>query len=629
MAKKKKGFGNSLEEVDSNIANLEAERKAIADRINAGEKISSKENKRFSQLDAELESANRSRSSFVPDTSAPGTDSVNVDYKEVISDPTAPVGASGQPSPLLDPNANMVGPMNDPNALNNDILGTQPVMPDPSGMNIQTPADQQANALSEFLNNNQPSGQGTVEDAINQAAGTKVGQSQPSVGNLPQIMTSQQQLNIPGNNQILKGTVSGQIIGNQPIFVEGGGITPMAVLNNRRVAQQQAVLAKKAAQQELLNAKPPQLKDARFQRGFNELFTSNQDRFVKAAQEQYGDNWVEALKDQNTEIGRAYVNSLSNFDFLARIGDQSTDRIAEVKAGIDSGDMVYSPQTLQMLNDYEALEGDFASGNVGGLISLENAYNQLEGGIALDKLLNDQNIDVKGTVTQYASIAENNDAWTTTTQKKTAYENQLRQLAKDLAENQMAPSVARGITSGDQIFEHLNALYGYENIIDKKITTKPSGGGGSTIVVNTSDVQGEPIEEKVDGINYTAYHTQEVPTDIKSVSATGLKVYKPDGTMETVDGVRNVDFVSLQLVKVIDPNDPKNFTWKEVAVGTHEDTDPLGRKTTETKLYDMEELGSRLLTDGVIDQENLDNLNSTFDSIKKKNSIPQLEEEGR
>ena len=673
MAKKRNSFGGSLEEVDANISALNAERKAIADKINKGEKISGKENKRFSELDNTLTEANNARSSFVKETNTAPDQKVNVDSKTILGDPTKPSAPSINPGPSIDPNAPIISPVSNNinpqmwagNEVQNlgvsDVLGAfggltntpqieqpatgQPAVASPTAVpqvnpitgqpdspianpdlsGVQTPLDSEQTILSEFLNDMQPNGNGTVEDAINQAAGVKGGSFKPTVGNLPQIATSQAELNIPGNNQILKGNVGGRIIGNQPIFVESGGVTPMAVLNNRRVAQQNAVLAREAERQKIFEAKAPELNDARFQRGFNEQFNTNQDKYITAAKEEYGDDWDKALKDQTTEVGRAYVNSLANFDFLARIGNQGTDKVNEVLAGMNSGDTVYSPQTRKLAQDYQDLEEQFAEGNLGGLINLQNVYGKLEGGIALDKLLKDQDIDIKGTVIQSAWESVNDDErWVTNTQKKTAYEDQIKVIAADLAKNQMAPSVDKGLITEEEISDHLNALYGYESISDRKITAKPKGGGGSTIIVNQESTQGEPIEEVVGGVNITAYDTQEVPTDIKPVDAVGLTYYNADGSTSKVDGSQNVDIVSLQLVKIADPNKPGEFKFKKVAIGTHEEEDVFGNKKEKTRAYDMEDMGSRFITDKVITKEDWDILNDRFDKKAKGTDVPEV-----
>lgn len=506
---------------------------------------------------------------------------------------------------------------------------------------LNTPADNERRGIFELLSNLQNNGQGNVNEAVNQAAGLMGGAPSNSSGDLPQIAVSQQQLNIPGNNNILKGNVSGKMIGNQPIFVEGGGITPISVLNNRRVAQQNAQIARKAERQKIFEAKPPKLKDARFQGSFNNQFNENQDKFVKAAQEQYGDDWDLALKDQTTDLGRKYVNSLANYDFLAKIGDQSTDKIAEVEAGIKSGDTVYSDQTRKMLDEYESLEGDFANGNASGLISLEGAYNKLEGGIALDKLLNDQSIDVKGTVKGYASIADNNDNWTTTTTKKTEYEKQLKTLAKSLANNQMKPSISRGITTEEDIFEHMKSLYGYESVTTKKVNAKPKDGSGRLTLdmMNYQEEQDKTLRASVTDENgnesfedFKSHAYMPLSSNAKDSDFAGAKVFNSQGkTTKLQDGIKNVKPNGLTVTEVYNEETGKKELKTAIVAEITEEIENTNREGKITKSqnkrtvlidYDSEEARARtdFLTPEVADEFRKKS-NSTIKNYKDPNTV--------
>ena len=69
--------------------------------------------------------------------------------------------------------------------------------------------------------------------------------------------------------------------------------------------------------------------------------------------------------------------------------------------------------------------------------------------------------------------------------------------------------------------------------------------------------------EKVGGADYTVVDAVEIPTNAKSLSASGLLEVNSDGTTQKVDGVRDVDLNSFQVVKVPSKDDPNKFEYKK------------------------------------------------------------------
>lgn len=625
MSKKRNsdgGFGSNIEEVDQNIQSLESERKDLADKINQG-KVSGKESKRFDEIGNILVDANKFRSELQPVQGQVGNEDFVIDQKTVIG--TDNNGNPGGPS-LVIPEASS----GQANAVPGIDLGGQGDVQTPGIAPIELQSDPNQNIVQQTLGGvNRPDGPTNIGQEINTAtfgAGSnQKGFNGVKPGSEPLIQQGER-ATLGINDPILKGNVSGQIIGNQPIFVGGGDFLATDMLNNRRKAIQDAANQRAAEAQELLNQKPPLIKDQAFQSSLNQQFYSSQENFIKKAQDAFGEDWDLKLKDQTNPLGREFVQTMDNFEFIAAASDQVTDEIAEVKKDLDDGSQVFSDGTLQILDEYQSLSGQFANGDVQGQISLREKFEELQGYKGLDKILKDDGVDVKGTVTQYASILEDNDKYVTTTQKKTAYEDQLKVIAKDIADNQMRNPVRKGLISEEQIFDHMNALYGYENIISKDIKNKPTPPGGIKINLDLGTEFGEEKIEKVGGADFTVVDAIEIPTNTKPLSASGLTVINADGTTNKVDGVRDIDMNSYQVVKVPNKNNPNEFDLKKVVVGTHTEKVEVSKGKFEdktfTNLYDLEEIGSRVKTDQLQNPQQWEDMNNRFD--EKINGSPKI-----
>jgi len=625
-------FGDSLQKVDTKLAQLGQERKSLAEKANKGS-LSKKENKRFGELDDIIAQGNEYRSSF---QGIPGQENANqpfeIDKKVVLGE-----GQNQNPS-LVNPGIS---------SLPSDLTGGADVTPlagatmntiqlgqeqgpgiIPQAAPIQTPVDPTDQIVSETIQGIKRNDNGIVPDVskeINKATfGSPSGGYPPVSAPGEALATLDPTLSMGINDPILKGNVSGQIIGSQPIFVGGGDFTAYHAINNRKKAVQDAANKRAAEAEALINKKPPLVKDQRFQNSLNQQFYGNLNGMVDKAKEVYGENWDLALKDQSNPLGREFVQSTANFDFIAGQADQVTDLFGEIDADLESGDSVFSEETLQLRDEYNQLQNDFANGEIGGIVNLSDRFNKLKGFTNLDKIIKDNDIDTKGVLTQYASIVEDNDKYVTTTQKKKAYEDQVKVLAKGLADNQMRDAVRNGYITEDEIFDRLNARYGYENVIDKKITTKPAGSGIKVNIDLDNKFEGEKTE-KVGGINYTVGQSYELPTGNKELEVSGLQYYDENGKLVQEDGIKNIDINAFQVVKVPGPNN--TFEWKKVAVAdvkTEKTVMKNGKPTTvegvESKVYDLENLGPRVLTDFIDDPSNYNQMNQEMDSFINSNT---------
>lgn len=635
-------YGATVEEVDTNIAAMNAEREEIAKKQGTKDF----DNKRFEELTNNLVVANKQRAGLGPVDNGAGSQTFNEQITTVppvqlgqpsttVTNFAVPAGGTGfvpqgqeQSGSLLgeiNPGAQEVIGLNNSGQVNDISQLGQPGMS--SNIPIEQPQPMLGNGgfLQNFLSSVDRTKTDGVESAINKSMFGQPGGYKPQ----PLVDITAGDLFFGAGEPILKGNVSGQIIGNQPIFVGGADYFPAQVLNRRQKAIQDAATAQKAAEQEFLNQRAPMIKDKGFQRNLNERFNTEFNTMVDQAKELYGDQWLNAIQDQSTDIGREFVNFSDNMNFLAGSADQSTDLIAQTKKDIESADLAFSPETIQLLNDYENLQGDFAGGNVETLVNLRQQFGKLQGHIGIDKVLNDQGINVKGTVTQYASIADNNDHWVTTEQKKTAYEDQLRVLAKDFVSpgGQLYSGTASGLFTEEDVFNHLNALYGYEKITNKSITNKPAGAGGIVINLDQKAFEGNK-QELIGEQTYNAVYSRELPTNLKPMEVSGLTYYNADGTQGRQEGVVNVNPNALQVVKV-ETKDPKTgaitYDYKKGVVATYqepikdENGVPTQQTKTVTRIYSYDDMIPRFKADNPNQSDQFDAVNQEMNSSIEKN----------
>ena len=181
---------------------------------------------------------------------------------------------------------------------------------------------------------------------------------------------------------ILRGTS----VGGVPIFVANQALTPIGILDKKQKAIDEA--RKKRAEQasKFKLEKAQRLKNANYQKSFDEAFNANTARFVNEAKTIYGDNWTLALGSDKTDVGRKYRQSLSNFQTLKDRADQFTDRAAEIKKRIEAGDASVSEKTARMVREVEGAIGSFSEGKT---VDLLGKMDQLNASVNIDNWLND------------------------------------------------------------------------------------------------------------------------------------------------------------------------------------------------------------------------------------------------
>jgi len=650
-------FGSSKEQVSAKIIELESERKSLADKG----KLSRKENKRFSALDDIIAQGNKYRSTFegVPGQESGGT-KFEVDKASVVGRSPEGFNPDGTKKLTRDELINEGVPEKDIPAgapifsAGTDIqpiTGT-PVSTIPSQANqgsipnidlggggeqgavvpinegIEDPSNK---IVQETVAGIQRTDDGTggVDQEISKATFGGSAGGYPSIKKPGEAMATLDSTTSLGiNDPILKGNVGGQIIGSQPVFVGGGDFLAMHAINNRKKAIQDQAIQREEDKRALIAQKPPIVKDQRFQRSLNNQFFGSINSTVDKAKEVYGEDWDLAIKDQSNPLGREFVQSLANFDFIAGQADQVTDLVGEIDADLESGDQVFSDETLQLRDEYNQLQNDFSNGEIGGIVSLSDKFNKLKGFTNLDKIIKDNDIDTKGKTTQYASILEDDEKYVTTTQKKVAYEEYLHTLATGLANNQMRDAVRNGYISEDEIFERLNARYGYENIISKKITTKPKGGGVSVTVDVNSAEEGDEDQQIGEGDNKEIFESPygfPVSSKVKPFKVSGIQIYDANGNTSHLANINEVKVNRIQVNRFLDKDG--NVIYKKVAVAEVTENVPILKsngeqlktkgvlqfeenKVTRMISLDVPGVQAQIKTDAV---DNFDELNANMD----------------
>lgn len=643
MAKGKStpAFGSTVEEVDGSIAQMNAEREAIA----AKQGTKDFDNKRFEELSNNLEQANIQRAQLSPpDKGAPQT---FTEQKTTV--PPAQVGGEAQTTTTFGA----------PAQSNQGIQGMNPLdmtgQSMPGGQEVIGAQSQLGNDLS-LLNNQQsfsspdipqeqvPQGGGSflqnflasidrskgdgIESSINKSM---FGQPTGSGGGFkaqPLVDINANDLFFASNEPILKGMSSGVLTGSRGIYVGGGDYFPAQVLNQRKKAIQDAAIAQKQKEQDFLSQRAPLIKDKGFQKNLNDRFNGEFNSMVDQAKETYGDGWYDAITDQSTDIGRQFVNFSDNMNFLAGSADQSTDLIATTRNNMDEGKLVYSPETMQMLDDYENMQGQFANGDVGSLVNLREEYGKLQGYIGLDTYLNEKSVDIKPTVTGWANVIDNNDSYITSESKKTAYEEQLRQLANGWATgkvpSELTPLVRSGMITEEDIFNHLQSLYGYDAVVTtKSVSNKPAGSGSITINMEQPPFVGETPVLDSEGNDFNFVYKREIPTVGKPMETSGAQYYDKNGNLVREKGVVNINPNTVGVTKftVQNPDGTYSTQYKKGVVGTSvvpavtdEDGKVIQPEKTVTKVYSWDEMHKRFKTDNPTNADTFDKTNAEMDA---------------
>ena len=363
----------------------------------------------------------------------------------------------------------------------------------------------------------------------------------------------------PGLNEpILKGVSSSQTLGSQPIFVGSGGPFPVAAIDKRQAALQNAAQQRAQQLRKFDLQKPPTIGDSRFQQSINDSFKLGRDQFIDRARREFGEDWDLALTSQATEIGRDWLSFVDGLDVLAREGDQIIDLMAEIDAGIESTDFVYSDETIALRDQFNQLLGAFDGGDVQGLVSMRNQLNKLEGFASLDRFLNDRKFLTKigGELVQRSGVQDFAEYLQVTDVTSKDFDRDVSIIASDLAKRELAQGVRAGVYTEEDIKNHLKAVLGSEKKTDISVKTKPRGGSVRIdLDPNQLTTQAQKDIRTETGETFSGRNAVELRTGKDAfINMSGTKMFNPDGTSFISRGTEQVKPTNFMDVDIPTPD---------------------------------------------------------------------------
>lgn len=344
------------------------------------------------------------------------------------------------------------------------------------------------------------------------------------------------------------GNYSGSILGSGGIYVPGGDIMAIDPILAKRQKEEQARIAKAKMEADTTDFKlrtAPQMNDQFFQEGVNTSMNKLNNDFMTKAKEIYGNDFNIVMKNpQMFPEGRDYIAAADSLEMLVKQGNQMTTLLADVQGNIDSGKKVYSPETLEALNQYQNMMDNFQSGDPKALIGLRQVMVDLQGGKALDEYFNDKKVigSIKGKISGGTTLGNLNEDYTKlTTSEKTSYDNNIKILAQSLAENEFASELQKGLYTVKDIETRLRGYL--QNEAKSKTTISRSSvgdgsSGGSTKVEDLVGLDGAPNNKLINGQDYDM-RGEVVFQNKKGATArqSGLVRVNADGTEEKIEGI--------------------------------------------------------------------------------------------
>lgn len=292
----------------------------------------------------------------------------------------------------------------------------------------------------------------------------------------------------PGRgHNINVGTYSGSIVGSNPIFVPGGNIASINPLLARQKALDDAAKKRAAALKPFDYGDPMKLKDARFQKSFNDAYYNAANKIVDDAYSKYGKRASIVLEDPNTPEGRRMRQGLANFEYLGKNMDQITDKMAEIQKNLESGDLEYSDEAMKIYRENKHLLGNFENGDVFSAQDLQTKYEEMEGVIGLENYIQKPGFlkGIMGEKSGYTYDTDKGEFYKYGTSHKVDYKEALSQVAESLAKGPFRTAIVRGIITKDKILETLNSRF-------KTQVTKT----GNLTKKNKENIAGDSVSEK-------------------------------------------------------------------------------------------------------------------------------------
>jgi hypothetical protein len=240
----------------------------------------------------------------------------------------------------------------------------------------------------------------------------------------------------PGlGHNINVGGYSGQVIGSGNIYVPGGNIMAINPMLARRKAIDDAA-RKRAAEisKPFEYQKPKAFKDARFQEKFNKDVYGFQDALIKEAQNKYGDAWRTMIKDQGTDVGRKFIQGMTNYETIVSNTDAITDMVSTIDEGLKDNSIYLSPEKRKVYDEYKNMLNDFGDYDKLSNSDFETLHSTLMGERDLNNYFNKEGIlqTLEAKVSEYSKETDQGLTYVTKEGKTTDWSGVIKDLAREL-----------------------------------------------------------------------------------------------------------------------------------------------------------------------------------------------------
>jgi hypothetical protein len=383
------------------------------------------------------------------------------------------------------------------------------------------------------------------------------------------------------------------MIGSASLFAPTGQYVPMGIHDAREKALQGAAVNAADLQKKKADAEAkagifkipdaPQLTNKNYQRTFDKKFNKYTDNSWDEAVKIYGNkkDAARALKDHTTQIGREYQQGLSQFEYIAKHGNQMTDNIAKIQTAIDAGEMQSTPYIESVLIDAENALGDFEKGDPAEVAKIGGKIEAIKN---LDKHLKDSGIvtaemrDISQSVGSPQDYKDYDAYYKVKTKKVAA--------AADRLANQMtsfggtyAGAYKRGLITKEAISDAVEARLGTTREVSRE--TVATGNKGKDAYEDTGEVV----------IKYDEFNNAQIAGDVDKKSTDGYRIPDASGIPEGIKPSDKVKLSQIQVTKKDSKGNPMkddngNLIMKNIATFSVQRTvteyDPRTKKNETT-----------------------------------------------
>lgn len=377
------------------------------------------------------------------------------------------------------------------------------------------------------------------------------------------------------NNNINKGSYSGSIVGNVPVFAPSQ-LTPFGVFDKRDAALKNAAAIRAQEQMDFIaKTKAPTTKLFAVQSQLDDQFSTGYNKWVENAKKQYGENWSTALKQDPN-----FNNWMQNMSTVAQFHTGISDTIGSMEAQMKTGDFVASPELRNTIAELKS-----------GIANLQNPFDpkghkvgtnllKARAVYSLDKTTNEAlDKTVRSISESYPSLTPQGiyDMITSTTTTGVD-DSRVAALAQEIYDTHYSDGSG---FSKQQVYDALKAKLGekVKTYDHKEQPNQFSNAGGSDITYDVTAVNPEGQDVNYQGTSVTASAGQtfakpitlNVPNDVNAVDPKTGKPVTVGGNSRIVIGKtfnvltdKDGKVVSKTDIEVAhkDPNfDPQKLGW--------------------------------------------------------------------